>query len=34
MPPQEDIIFAQNRALWAHAMRGNVGRSAVDRAFE
>jgi tetratricopeptide (TPR) repeat protein/tRNA A-37 threonylcarbamoyl transferase component Bud32 len=32
--PAEDIFFARNRCLWAHAMRGNVNGPAVIRAFE
>ena len=32
--PAEDIIFARNRGLWAHAMRGNVNLPAVDRAMK
>jgi hypothetical protein len=32
--PMEDIIFAQNRSLWAKAMRGTVDGWTVIRAFE
>jgi serine/threonine protein kinase/tetratricopeptide (TPR) repeat protein len=32
--PLEDIIFAQNRQIWADAMRGNFVQLAADQAFK